>query len=115
MIDNVEMLLLNQNENDKSGVECVDDDVDQSIIIELEDNLSNVNNKQENESNRKKSVADVELGCVMNHFMCRICHCEEVSEDCLLTPCYCSGTLRYVHQVCLQRWLRSKGNSIESK
>ena len=42
-------------------------------------------------------------------FMCRICHCEESSEDYLISPCYCTGTLRYVHQACLQQWLKSNG------
>jgi hypothetical protein len=41
--------------------------------------------------------------------MCRICHCEETSEEYLITPCYCSGTLRFVHQSCLQQWLKSNG------
>lgn len=43
-----------------------------------------------------------------NSIMCRICHCEETSEEYLIAPCYCSGTLRYVHQSCLQQWLKSK-------
>jgi len=42
-------------------------------------------------------------------FMCRICHCEETSEQYLISPCYCAGTLRYVHQSCLQQWLKSNG------
>jgi hypothetical protein len=41
--------------------------------------------------------------------MCRICHCEETSEEFLITPCYCSGTLKFVHQSCLQQWLKSNG------
>lgn len=44
--------------------------------------------------------------------MCRICHCEETNEEHLLSPCFCSGTLRYVHQSCLQQWLKS--NAIKS-
>ena len=45
--------------------------------------------------------------------MCRICHCEETSEEYLITPCYCSGTLRFVHQSCLQQWLKSNGKILE--
>lgn len=41
--------------------------------------------------------------------MCRICHCEENSPEFLITPCYCTGTLKYVHQACLQQWLKSNG------
>ena len=37
--------------------------------------------------------------------ICRICHCESETQNPLLTPCYCSGSLKYVHQSCLQQWL----------
>lgn len=37
--------------------------------------------------------------------ICRICHCESDTYNPLLTPCYCSGSLKYVHQSCLQQWL----------
>nr|CAG4644317.1 EOG090X0DX7 [Lepidurus arcticus] len=38
---------------------------------------------------------------------CRICHCESEPDAPLVAPCYCAGTLRYVHQACLQRWIKS--------
>ncbi|GLH01204.1 E3 ubiquitin-protein ligase MARCH8 [Gryllus bimaculatus] len=41
------------------------------------------------------------------HDICRICHCEGDSEVPLIAPCYCSGSLRYVHQACLQQWIKS--------
>ncbi|XP_072941045.1 uncharacterized protein [Epargyreus clarus] len=37
--------------------------------------------------------------------ICRICHCESEAHNHLLAPCYCSGSLKYVHQSCLQQWL----------
>ncbi|XP_068630392.1 uncharacterized protein [Battus philenor] len=37
--------------------------------------------------------------------ICRICHCESEAHNPLLAPCYCSGSLKYVHQSCLQQWL----------
>lgn len=46
--------------------------------------------------------------------ICRICHCESDPQNPLLTPCYCSGSLKYVHQSCLQQWLTaSETNSCE--
>lgn len=39
--------------------------------------------------------------------ICRICHCESTTEMPLISPCYCSGTLKYVHQKCLQQWIKS--------
>nr|AEE62925.1 unknown [Dendroctonus ponderosae] len=37
--------------------------------------------------------------------ICRICHCEADAENPLLSPCYCAGSLKYVHQNCLRQWL----------
>ncbi|XP_075874644.1 E3 ubiquitin-protein ligase MARCHF8 isoform X2 [Nelusetta ayraudi] len=38
---------------------------------------------------------------------CRICHCEGDDESPLITPCHCTGSLRFVHQSCLQQWIKS--------
>ncbi|XP_059577893.1 E3 ubiquitin-protein ligase MARCHF1 isoform X2 [Alligator mississippiensis] len=38
---------------------------------------------------------------------CRICHCEGDDESPLITPCRCTGTLRFVHQACLHQWIKS--------
>ncbi|XP_047514386.1 E3 ubiquitin-protein ligase MARCHF8-like [Pieris napi] len=37
--------------------------------------------------------------------ICRICHCESEIHNPLLAPCFCSGSLKFVHQSCLQQWL----------
>lgn len=37
----------------------------------------------------------------------RICHCEGDDESPLITPCHCTGSLRFVHQACLQQWIKS--------
>lgn len=39
--------------------------------------------------------------------ICRICHCESEPDQPLISPCHCSGSLRYVHQSCLQKWIKS--------
>lgn len=44
---------------------------------------------------------------MMPIFCIRICHCEGGLDSPLITPCYCSGSLRYVHQACLQLWIKS--------
>ncbi|KAH9278335.1 E3 ubiquitin-protein ligase MARCH1 [Echinococcus granulosus] len=38
--------------------------------------------------------------------LCRICH-DSDSRSCgqLIAPCLCDGSLKYVHRMCLQRWL----------
>lgn len=39
--------------------------------------------------------------------MCRICHCEGDHQLPLISPCFCSGSLKFVHQACLQQWIKS--------
>ncbi|XP_033941778.1 uncharacterized protein marchf1 isoform X1 [Pseudochaenichthys georgianus] len=39
--------------------------------------------------------------------VCRICHCEGDDECTLITPCRCTGSLSFVHQFCLNQWIRS--------
>ncbi|XP_015199957.1 E3 ubiquitin-protein ligase MARCHF1 isoform X2 [Lepisosteus oculatus] len=39
--------------------------------------------------------------------VCRICHCEGDEDSPLITPCRCTGSLRFVHQACLHQWIKS--------
>lgn len=39
--------------------------------------------------------------------LCKICFCGNEEAN-LISPCDCSGSVRYVHLDCLQRWLTSK-------
>ncbi|XP_048863798.1 E3 ubiquitin-protein ligase MARCH8 isoform X1 [Brienomyrus brachyistius] len=38
---------------------------------------------------------------------CRICHCDGDEDSPLISPCLCTGSLRFVHQACLQQWIKS--------
>lgn len=50
--------------------------------------------------------------------LCRICQMgEESSTNPLIQPCSCTGSLQYVHQECIKRWLCSKigsGTNLEA-
>jgi len=39
--------------------------------------------------------------------MCRICHCVTEETETLISPCDCKGSMKWVHQACLQRWVKS--------
>ena len=43
---------------------------------------------------------------------CRICleeiYEERISDSELITPCSCSGTLKYVHEKCINTWIDTK-------
>lgn len=38
--------------------------------------------------------------------ICRICHQGATKEQPLISPCRCDGTLKYVHNACINKWLR---------
>lgn len=45
---------------------------------------------------------------------CRICQCDvsEIEESSpLIAPCLCMGTMKFVHQACLQKWIKSSDKS----
>ncbi|XP_010429147.1 PREDICTED: uncharacterized protein LOC104713668 [Camelina sativa] len=41
---------------------------------------------------------------------CRICH-EEEEESFFEVPCACSGSVKFAHRSCIQRWCDEKGNT----
>ncbi|KAL0190602.1 hypothetical protein M9458_013300, partial [Cirrhinus mrigala] len=44
--------------------------------------------------------------------LCRICQMgEQSNSNPLIEPCKCTGSLQYVHQDCIKKWLRSKISS----
>ncbi|XP_039051589.1 uncharacterized protein LOC120193025 isoform X2 [Hibiscus syriacus] len=48
--------------------------------------------------------------CSISH--CRICHEEELeSLKSLEAPCACSGSVKFAHRDCIQRWCNEKGNT----
>ncbi|XP_039273561.2 uncharacterized protein LOC120347588 [Styela clava] len=71
------------------------------------------NGEEINSKKLTKSVSDSASICTyptQSTLMdfCRICHCEGDAEiGPLIAPCYCRGSLRYVHQACLQQWIKS--------
>ncbi|KAM5576025.1 hypothetical protein ABKV19_014784 [Rosa sericea] len=47
--------------------------------------------------------------CSSSLSVCRICHEEESNN--LESPCACSGTVKFAHRDCIQRWCNEKGNT----
>lgn len=43
---------------------------------------------------------------------CRICRCEGTTDHPLFHPCKCRGSIKYIHQDCLQFWLEHSGKDI---
>ncbi len=48
--------------------------------------------------------------------ICKICLSETQEEDDpLLSPCHCTGSVKYVHLKCIQNWVQSKLSTQEQK
>ena len=49
---------------------------------------------------------------ILQVIACRIClediYVERISDSALITPCSCSGTLKYVHEKCINTWIDTK-------
>ncbi|CAG9326895.1 unnamed protein product [Blepharisma stoltei] len=48
--------------------------------------------------------------------VCRICLCDtNEPNNPLISPCMCSGTMKYIHVLCLQKWISSKLSTKEGE
>ncbi|KAK8718153.1 hypothetical protein V6N13_045398 [Hibiscus sabdariffa] len=55
-------------------------------------------------------IDDLSSNSSISH--CRICHEEEFeSLKSLEAPCACSGSVKFAHRDCIQRWCNEKGNT----
>ena len=45
---------------------------------------------------------------------CRICLDEESTDNILITPCKCIGSVKYIHISCIQEWLEGKKHKKET-
>jgi len=66
------------------------------------------NNDKEEDDKSLGSESYTTAASSLSSNFCKICHCgEEDGEPPLITPCLCSGSLKFVHQECLHRWIKS--------
>ena len=56
----------------------------------------NINNNNNNNKNNEEER------------QCRICFLNDESISPLISPCSCTGSSKYIHLLCLQKWLQSK-------
>lgn len=46
-----------------------------------------------------------------NNDICRVCRSSATADEPLFHPCKCSGSMKFVHQSCLEEWLQHSGKS----
>ncbi|KAK6171611.1 hypothetical protein SNE40_019762 [Patella caerulea] len=86
----------------------------QSIIKERKDKPSPMKGKENTNETlhpddlQPKEQFESQMSTLSNNAeICRICHCESESNNQLISPCLCSGSLKYIHSACLQKWIKS--------
>ena len=65
-------------------------------------NNSKMNTKGENTPLSPRPSAEIPES------ICRICFEIETSQNPLISPCECSGSMKYIHEECLKKWICSK-------
>lgn len=70
-------------------------------------------NKQTLETNNCSFETEIKSG--EPSFCCRICLKESFNniseENPLISPCKCSGSMKFIHLKCLNKWMKSKMNT----
>ncbi|KAM5173420.1 E3 ubiquitin-protein ligase MARCHF1 isoform 1-T1 [Callospermophilus lateralis] len=92
---------LRQNETIKKGFSEVDSSTEILAVAGGSQSMDNTGLQVNNAVQNPPATYDDHLA------VCRICHCEGDEESPLITPCRCTGTLRFVHQSCLHQWIKS--------
>ncbi|CAH2079694.1 unnamed protein product [Thlaspi arvense] len=64
-----------------------------------------------NKDGASESVSAETDICESAFVQCRICHDEDEDSN-MDTPCSCSGTLKFAHHNCVQRWCNEKGDTV---
>ncbi|XP_074568726.1 uncharacterized protein LOC141825240 [Curcuma longa] len=62
---------------------------------------------------QQDSVCSPAAAAAVSVCLCRICHEEEEERSTTMeSPCACSGTLKFAHRECIQRWCDEKGSVV---
>jgi hypothetical protein len=81
------------------------------IIAKEIDIKTETTNPEEIISEETIKKKDVQQNIEEPNEICRICYDLESKEQ-LYTPCKCSGTIEYVHQSCLEKWIKISKNEV---
>lgn len=78
--------------------------------LHIKPNVLVSNDSEENLRLLKPTSEETNYVSAVNSTVCRICHTNNSSEN-LISPCYCKGSMAYVHLSCLERWLNQSSRS----
>ena len=94
---------------------------------QAERKLTNTNNETTNTQNYSKDLIENLKDSTLNLYslnnkilfsnitpICRICYEKDKKNDLLIIPCKCEGTIKYVHQSCIKKWIINSNNCLEN-
>ena len=80
--------------------------------------LISIKNKSKKNNSKGKKIDNIKKELILkkpnnkktkNKPLCRICYGEDsTTENPLICPCVCKGSMKYIHYECLKNWLNSK-------
>ena len=80
--------------------------------------LISIKNKSKKNNGKGKKIENIKKELILkkpnknkikNKPLCRICYGEDsTTENPLICPCVCKGSMKYIHYECLKNWLNSK-------
>ena len=66
-------------------------------------------NEKKNPNNKNLKNNDIFTKIEKKNATCRICYMEEEDpENPLIQPCICSGSMKYIHLLCLKHWISTR-------
>ena len=111
---NEEIIIYNKNSNENYNYINTNNDLITQRKKEIENDDNKIKNKEiiDTVNNKLKSIflKLKDVNKKQKIYKCRICFCEGNFEgiDPLISPCKCSGSVKYIHLNCLRKWLTSK-------
>lgn len=73
-----------------------------------------INGKNSRDKKKKKENIEINSDCQISERICKICLSRsESTNNPLISPCKCNGSMKFIHFECLQKWAWSKINLIK--
>ena len=106
-VDNKENNLLNQSKGTNYNQKEMQTLKTEGVPFNEQNNIKKSEKiliKKKHKKNQKEIFSKLEK----KNKVCRICYMEEKSENPLVQPCTCSGSMKFIHLSCLKQWISTR-------
>ena len=103
---------VNNTKSKQTGVTCNDNEITINNTHNVMNLISRNNNNNNNTNNNNNSLINDSINDQQNissELVCRICYGNDNEPtNPLINPCDCSGSMKYIHYLCLTTWINSQ-------